>query len=151
MGRVPATSEIDRISFELFSVHIRIGDRHRSLQQIYEDHSTSVQDTSDKKEMWGIQNVDKVELNRLTNLIHMKIREFWISKFEEDVQEVYKGESLWKFHNRFKNYCAISNTSIQGRGEVMFDALSKAMAVAECLEDQLIVYAAEDRYRQHYV
>ena len=44
----------------------------------------------------------------------------------------------------------ISNTPIQGSGGVIFDAIGKATAVAECLEDQFTVNTADDRYRQHY-
>ena len=77
-----------------------------------------------------------MELNRLTNLIHDKIRDFRIEKFEDDVQEARNSGNIWKLANRIKGTRRYANTPIHGRDGVKYDAIGKATAVADCLEDQ---------------
>ena len=93
------------------------------------------------------QYEDKMELNRLTNLIHKHIREFRIEKFENDVQEASDSGNVWKLSNRIKGS---HNSSIHGRGGVKYDALGKGAAVADCLEDQFMTNDSDDQFRYHY-
>ena len=93
---------------------------------------------------------DKVELNRLTNLIHDKIGDFRIEKFEVDVQEASDGGDIWKLANRIKDTRRYANTPIHGRGGVKYNAIGKAAAVADCLEDQFRPNETDDQFRDHY-
>jgi len=94
---------------------------------------------------------DKIELNRLTNLIHEKIREFRLTRFEQDVQRESDRGSIWKVANRIKSSRNNNNSPpIQGRDGVIFDARGKATAVAECLEDQFSPNETDDSLRSHY-
>ena len=61
---------------------------------------------------------DKVDLNRLINLMHDKIREFRVEKFEVDVQEASNSGDIWKLANRIKGTRRYANTPIHGRGGV---------------------------------
>jgi hypothetical protein len=51
--------------------------------------------------------------------------------------------------NIFKNSRTISNFPIHGRGGVYFDAQDKATAMAESIEDQFSLNAADNKYQQH--
>ena len=93
---------------------------------------------------------DKVELNRLTNLVHHQIREFRLQRFEEDVKKASGDGSFWKLANRVKGSRNNDNTPIQGRDGVIFDARGKATVVAECLEDQFRANEIEVSFRSHY-
>ena len=46
------------------------------------------------------------------------------------------GGDIWKLANRIKGTRRYANTPIHGRGGVKYDAIGKATAVADCLEDQ---------------
>jgi hypothetical protein len=82
------------------------------------------------------QSTDKAEFNRLTNLIHKLIRDYRISRFEADIQVASNSRSVWKLANRVKISRSNTNTPIHGSTGVKYDALGKATAVADCLEDQ---------------
>jgi len=96
------------------------------------------------------QRKDKVEFNRLTNLIHKLIRDYRISRFEADIQEASNSKSVWKLANRVKASRGNTNTPIHGLNGVKYDAIGKATAVAECLEDQFKPNDYEDDFHDHY-
>ena len=89
---------------------------------------------------------DKVELKRLTNLVHNQIREFRLQRFEEDVKKASGDGSFWKLANRVKASRNTDNTPIQGGDGVIFDARGKA----ERLENQISANEIDVSFRSHY-
>jgi hypothetical protein len=71
-------------------------------------------------------------------------------KLEVDVQEASDSGDIWKLSNSFKGTRRYANTPIHGRGGVKYDAIGKATAVADCLEDQFKSNETDDLFRDHY-
>jgi len=91
-----------------------------------------------------------MELNRLTNLIHKKIREFCIQKFEKDVQTASESGTIWNMANRIRGSRITDSSPIQGRDRVIYEAQGKATAVADSLEDQFRPNDSKPEFRNHY-
>jgi len=96
------------------------------------------------------QRADKIELNRLTNLIHSKIREFHIQKLEKDVQTASESGTIWKMANRIRGSRTTDSPPIQGRDRVRYEAQGKATAVTDSIEDQFRPNDSEPEFRNHY-
>ena len=93
---------------------------------------------------------DKIELNRLTNLIHDEIRNFRASNFEKEVQKEYERNTVWNVAGRLKGSRNITNVPIHGRDGLHYQPEGKTTAIAECLEDQFQANDTEDDFRDHY-
>ena len=93
---------------------------------------------------------DKIELNRLTNLIHDEIRDFRASNFEKEVQKEYERNTVWNVAGRLKGSRNITNVPIHGRDGLHYQPEGKTTAIAECLEDQFQANDTEDGFRDHY-
>ena len=91
----------------------------------------------------------KVKLNRLINLIHNKIRDFRIKKFEDDMQKASDDGNIWKLAIRIKENHRNVNSPIHGRDGVKYDAIGKAKSVADCLEDQFRPNETDNQFQDH--
>ena len=88
-------------------------------------------------------------LNRLTNLVHEKIRGFRFEKFKEVIYEAGESGSIWMGPNIIKGYRNNINATIHGRTGVKDDSLDNAIAVAECLEEQFSPNEPDTNYWSH--
>ena len=101
-------------------------------------------------------SIGKQPLEWLSNHIPKNIREFHLEKFEEDVQKESVGGSIWLLAIRIKGSHTTTNSSIQGRVGVNYDALDKGTAAVECLEDQFYIIRfqpndSDYRFQYHYI
>ena len=58
--------------------------------------------------------------------------------------------SIWKIAKRLKDTSSFDSKPIHGANGLNYNALDKANAIADCLEDQYKAHKADDDYRQHY-
>jgi hypothetical protein len=93
---------------------------------------------------------DKVELNRLTNLIHKEIRDFRASNFENEIQKEYERNAVWNVAGRLKGSRNISTVPIHGKDGLHYKPEGKAATIADCLEDQFKANDTDDDFRDHY-
>ena len=97
------------------------------------------------------QDRDKAELNRLTNKIHKITRNHRSNAFEKDIMDAMDNDnSVWKIGRRLKSSKNSENRPIHGATGLKYDALEKANAIAESLEDQFRTHEPDDDYLTHY-
>ena len=97
------------------------------------------------------QAKDKAELNRLTNKIHKITRNHRSNAFEKDIMNAMeKDNSVWKIGRRLKSSTKFENRPIHGATGLKYNALDKANAIADCLEDQFRTHEPDDDYLRHY-
>ena len=77
------------------------------------------------------QMSDKVELNRLTNLIHKEIRDFRASNFENEIQKEYERNAVWNVAGRLKGSRNISTVPIHGKDGLHYKPEGKAATIAD--------------------
>ena len=61
-----------------------------------------------------------------------------------------KDNSVWKIGRRLKSSKKLENRPIHGATGLKYNALDKANAIADCLEDQFRTHEPDDDYLKHY-
>ena len=72
------------------------------------------------------------------------VRDFRIQRLEDDILEASRRQNIWPIVQRMRRSSVRTKTPIHGVRGLVYDAPSKAEAVADTLETSFIPHIAED-------